>query len=43
MENMRIMSYRDNDNTSAQNKTKAEYTEEGKILDATNQEPLRNI
>lgn len=34
-ENMRIF-YQNNDNTDVQNKTKAEHTEEGKILDATN-------
>lgn len=42
-ENMSIMSYQDNDNTGIQNKTKAEHTGEGKFLDATNQEPFRNV
>lgn len=40
---MRITSYRDDDNTDVQSKTRAERTGEGKILDATDQEAFRNV
>lgn len=40
---MRIIFYQNNDNTGVQNKTKAEHTVEGKIMDATNQEAFRNV